>query len=413
MTVLTPTPASDLGRLPAGWSWTQLGKIGESFIGLTYSPKNVSRSGTLVLRSSNVEDGALKFDDNVFVKMSVPDRALVRKDDILICARNGSRALIGKCAKIDERAARMAFGAFMAVFRTADHGIVFYNLQSDAMRRQIEAHLGATINQITNASLNGFWVPYPQAHDERTAIADALSNVDARLTGLNQLIARRRDLKQAAMQELLSGRTRLPGFQDAWRGATIGDVADVKTGPFGSSLHESDYVEAGTPIITVEHLGERSITLQNLPLVSDEDYRRLRAYSLEAGDVVFSRVGSVDRNALVTDAESGWLFSGRLLRVRIKRGRADPAFLSHQFHSEPFKQRVREVAVGQTMPSLNTQILRRLPVALPSLAEQRAIARVLSDMDAELAALETRRDKTRQLKQGMMQGLLTGRIRLT
>jgi len=87
--------------------------------------------------------------------------------------------------------------------------------------------------------------------------------------------------------------------------------------------------------------------------------------------------------------------------------------LSHQFHSEPFKQRVREVAVGQTMPSLNTQILRRLPVALPSLAEQRAIAQVLSDMDAELAALETRRDKTRQLKQGMMQGLLTGRIRLT
>lgn len=412
MTVLTTALASDLARLPAGWSWTQLGKIGESFIGLTYSPKNVSRSGRLVLRSSNVEDGALKFDDNVFVKMFVPDRALVRKDDILICARNGSRALIGKCAKIDESVAGMAFGAFMAVFRTADHGIVFYNLQSDAMRRQIEAHLGATINQITNASLNGFWIPYPQNPGERAVIADALSDVDALLTKLDQLIAKKRDLKQAAMQQLLSGRTRLPGFQDAWRGATIGDFADVKTGPFGSSLHESDYVEAGTPIITVEHLGGRSITRQNLPLVSDEDCRRLRAYSLEAGDVVFSRVGSVDRNALVTEAESGWLFSGRLLRVRIKRGRADPAFLSHQFHSEPFKQRVREVAVGQTMPSLNTQILRRLPVALPSLAEQRAIAQVLSDMDAELAALEARRDKTRQIKNGMMQALLTGRIRL-
>jgi type I restriction enzyme S subunit len=253
-------------------------------------------------------------------------------------------------------------------------------------------------------------VPSP---DEQRRIASALSDIDVLLTKVDHLIAKKRDVKRAVMQQLLSGRSRLPSFQDLWRGATIGDIADVKTGPFGSSLHESDYVEAGTPIITVEHLGERSITRQNLPLVSDEDCRRLRAYSLEAGDVVFSRVGSIDRNALVTVAESGWLFSGRLLRVRVKRDRADPAFLSHQFHSEAFKQRVRELAVGQTMPSLNTQILRRLPVALPSLAEQRAIAKVLFDMDAELTALEARRDKTRQLKQGMMQALLTGRIRLT
>lgn len=243
-------------------------------------------------------------------------------------------------------------------------------------------------------------------------VATVLERADALLGKLDQLIAKKRDLKQAAMQQLLTSRTRLPGFADVWRDVTIGDVADVKTGPFGSSLHESDYVDNGTPIITVEHLGERSITRQNLPMVSDEDCRRLRAYSLQPGDVVFSRVGSIDRNALVTESESGWLFSGRLLRVRVRRDGADPAFLSHQFHSEPFKQRVREVAVGQTMPSLNTQILRRLPVALPTLVEQRAIAQVLSEMDTELTALEARLEKTRQLKQGMMQALLTGRIRL-
>lgn len=254
-------------------------------------------------------------------------------------------------------------------------------------------------------------LPRPPATEQR-AITAALSDVDALLTKLDQLIAKKRDLKQAAMQQLLTGVVRLLGFADGWREVTIGDVADVKTGPFGSALHESDYVDNGTPIITVEHLGERSITRQNLPMVSDEDCRRLRAYSLQPGDVVFSRVGSIDRNALVTESESGWLFSGRLLRVRVRRDRADPSFLSHQFHSEPFKQRVREVAVGQTMPSLNTQILRRLPVALPTLAEQGAIAQVLSDMDTELAALEARREKTRQLKQGMMQALLTGRIRL-
>lgn len=264
---------------------------------------------------------------------------------------------------------------------------------------------------ITGNDVRAFELPVPPIEEQRS-IAAALSDVDALLAKLDQLIAKKHDLKQAAMQQLLTSRTRLPGFADVWRDVTIGDVADVKTGPFGSSLHESDYVDNGTPIITVEHLGERSITRQNLPMVSDEDCRRLRAYSLQPGDVVFSRVGSIDRNALVTESESGWLFSGRLLRVRVRRDGADPAFLSHQFHSEPFKQRVREVAVGQTMPSLNTQILRRLPVALPTLVEQRAIAQVLSEMDTELTALEARLEKTRQLKQGMMQALLTGRIRL-
>jgi type I restriction enzyme S subunit len=138
----------------------------------------------------------------------------------------------------------------------------------------------------------------------------------------------------------------------------------------------------------------------------------LRAYALEVGDIVFSRVGSVDRNALIRKEEEGWLFSGRLLRVRPEKSRVFAPYLSYQFHTESFKSSVLAVAVGQTMASLNTKILRDLYVAVPSLEEQIAIAAVLSDMDAELTALEARRDKTLALKQGMMQELLTGRIRL-
>jgi len=214
------------------------------------------------------------------------------------------------------------------------------------------------------------------------------------------------------MQCLLTGQQRLPGFTGKWEVKRLGDVADVKTGPFGSSLHESDYVRDGTPIITVEHLGEFGVMHINLPLVSNFDRQRLRSYSLEIGDIVFSRVGSVDRNALIRPDEAGWLFSGRLLRVRPETLKAFSPFLSHQFHGETFKSAVRDVAVGQTMPCLNTQILKNISVVLPSLPEQIAIAAVLSDMDAEIAALEARQDKTRALKQGMMQELLTGRIRL-
>jgi hypothetical protein len=130
------------------------------------------------------------------------------------------------------------------------------------------------------------------------------------------------------------------------RSALISDVAAVKTGPFGSSLHERDYVQGGTPIITVEHLGEFGVTHHNLPLVSDVDRHRLRAYSLEFGDIVFSRVGSVDRNALIREAETGWLFSGRLLRVRPDKRKTFAPYLSYQFHGETFKRKVRDVAVG-------------------------------------------------------------------
>ena len=96
---------------------------------------------------------------------------------------------------------------------------------------------------------------------------------------------------------------------ESWDIETISAIADVKTGPFGSTLHERDYADSGTPIVTVEHLSERGILHHNLPLVSDSDRVRLKRYSLRAGDIVFSRVGSVDRNALVREAEDGWLFS--------------------------------------------------------------------------------------------------------
>jgi len=252
----------------------------------------------------------------------------------------------------------------------------------------------------------------PPTTNEQHAIARALSDMDALLDGLDRLIAKKRAIKYATMQQLLTGNTRLPGFSGEWDVKLLGDVADVKTGPFGSLLHERDYVSDGVPIITVEHLGEFGVEHVNLPMVSETDCKRLNSYSLHVGDIVFSRVGSVDRNALIRKPEDGWLFSGRLLRVRPNERCINSMFLSYQFHSEPFKLTVRTVAVGQTMASLNTRILKGILVNIPSISEQNAIATVLSDMDTEITALESRRTKTRALKQAMMQELLTGRTRL-
>ena len=162
------------------------------------------------------------------------------------------------------------------------------------------------------------------------------------------------------------------------------DGVGIQTGPFGSQLHQEDYVPIGTPIITVEHLGDNRILHQNLPCVSDDDAQRLSRYTLREGDVVFSRVGSVDRRALVRQAEDGWLFSGRCLRIRPNPSKLDSGYLSYFFGLPAFQAHIRSVAVGATMPSLNTQILSAVTVPHPPPADQRAIAHILGTLDDKI-----------------------------
>ncbi len=158
----------------------------------------------------------------------------------------------------------------------------------------------------------------------------------------------------------------------------------VQTGPFGSQLHQKDYVDNGIPIITVEHLGDNKIVHIDTPFVSDNDYNRLIKYNLKKGDIVFSRVGSVDRRALVGEDEDGWLFSGRCLRVRPNNKIVDSTYLSYFFGLNVFKKYVRSIAVGATMPSINTKILSGLPIVYPPLPTQKKIAHILSTLDDKI-----------------------------
>lgn len=162
------------------------------------------------------------------------------------------------------------------------------------------------------------------------------------------------------------------------------DKVGIQTGPFGSQLHKEDYVDKGTPIITVEHLDSGFINGDNAPRVSDEDLKRLSKYTLKEGDIVFSRVGSVDRRSLVRIKEDGWMFSGRCLRVRSKKEIIEPKYLSYFFGSEAFKSHIRSIAVGATMPSINTKLLSDVNVFYPPLPEQKAIAHILGTLDDKI-----------------------------
>ena len=177
-------------------------------------------------------------------------------------------------------------------------------------------------------------------------------------------------------------------------------LSDIQTGPFGSQLHKEDYVDDGTPIVTVEHLGNRVFTEQNLPRVSNEDKQRLSKYILKEGDIVFSRVGSVDRCSFVDSQHTGWLFSGRCLRVRPFE-EISPLFLYYFFCLESTKKFIRNIAVGATMPSINTKLMGEIEVSYPDKQVQEKIVNLLGAIDDKIELNNAINDNLEQQAQAI------------
>ncbi len=171
-----------------------------------------------------------------------------------------------------------------------------------------------------------------------------------------------------------------------WIETILKDIADVQTGPFGSQLKNEQYIKGGTPVVTVEHISDFKIADFDYPSVTDEDLQRLKKYTLNAGDIVFTRVGSVDLSAYIKPHQSGWMFSSRMLRVRPHKN-IDSHFLAYYFQQKAFREYILSIAVGATMPSINTEILKGLPVSFPPLPEQEAIGGVLSSLDDKIDLL--------------------------
>ncbi|MBD8181326.1 restriction endonuclease subunit S [Pantoea agglomerans] len=396
---------TELGEIPEDWQCVRLGEIGQCIIGLTYSPRNVSDSGVLVLRSSNVRNGKLAYQDNVFVNMELPERVIVKEGDILICVRNGSRQLIGKCALIDQKAEGFAFGAFMSIYRTSAHDYIFYQFQSDLIQNQINETMGATINQITNKDLSGFKIPIPICVKEQKAIANVLSDTDALLTGLEQLITKKQAIKTATMQQLLTGRIRLTQFAKH----PDGTIKGYKSSDLGHIPEDWEEREIGqfAPLQRGFDLPASKRSEGLYPVVySNGIVNTHNHFQVKGPGVVTGRSGTLGK---VHHIECDFWPHNTSLWVT-KFINSDSKFVYYIFKYIGFER----FASGSGVPTLNRNDAHSFKVAIPSsLKEQTAIATVLSDMDAELVTLEKKLAKVRDIKQGMMQQLLTGRIRLS
>ena len=200
---------------------------------------------------------------------------------------------------------------------------------------------------------------------------------------------------------------RFKEFEGEWEKKTIGEISTKKNGPFCSVLHAEDYVNEGMPIVTTEHFknGNLPLSKNGIPQVSDDDYYRLRGYKLEKDDIVFSRVGSIDINAHVEQSQQGWLFSGRVLRVRPIKS-VNSLCLHYILSTESVKRSIRNRAVGQTMPSINTPILSNTKINIPqSVVEQKKIANLLALLDKRIAIQNNIIEDLKKLKCAIIEKL--------
>ncbi len=260
-------------------------------------------------------------------------------------------------------------------------------------------------------------MPIPPS-DEQQAIATALSDVDALITSLDKLIAKKRDIKQATMQQLLTGKTRLPGFSGEWKVRIFGEIFQFLNTANNS---RSDLSKNGE--IKYIHYGDihtkwRSFldcSSDALPLIQENKVGNMPF--LEDGDLVMADA-SEDNEGLgisveVKNATGKKVVAG--LHTLLLRGNKEvlaDGFKGFLQYIPAVKDLLKKAATGISVYGISKNNVRNISIYIPDIAEQQAIATILSDMDAEIAALEQRRDKTRALKQGMMQELLTGKTRL-
>lgn len=389
------------------WPEVRLGEIGHSLIGLTYSPSNVKLSGTLVLRSSNIQDGRLTFEDNVYVDCAIPERIRVQENDMLICVRNGSRRLIGKSVMLDRRVVGQTFGAFMAVFRSRANPFLRYFFQSSHFKRQIDEHLGATINQITNASLNSFVVSLPSP-EEQQAIAASLADVDRYIAGLERMIAKKQAIKQGMMQQLLTGKTRLPGFTGEWTTRKIGDFAHVTAGGTPSTNVPRYWGGNVRWMSSGEIHAKRVYEIEGR--ITGDGLRESAAQLLPVGTVLLALAGQGKTRGTVAVSRVA-LSTNQSIAGILPTSEHEPDFLFYNLDTRYEELRGESSGHGGR-GGLNLTILKSLEVFMPPRDEQKAIAGVLADTDDEIDLMKRRLVKARDVKQGMLEELLTGRTRL-
>ncbi len=397
---------TEVGVIPEEWATKRLGEVATIATGNTPPTSDASNYGDEFLFVGPVDMGDAKFIAKTEKMLSKKGFAMSRrfpKGSILFVSIGST---IGKCgiAPVELTSNQQINAIFPSTSFSADY--LFYAVSSAAP--QIKAQAGEQAVPIVNKTqFSETFVAIPPLPEQR-AIAEALSDVDGLLGGLDRLIAKKRDLKQAAMQQLLTGQTRLPGFHGEWEVKRLGDVAAFYK---GKGLPKSALSESGTePCI---HYGE---LFTRYPETIGEIFSRTDTsegvFRSVANDVLMPTSDVTPRGLAKASCVrvDGVILGGDILVIRSDTNRVHGPFLSLVIRYE--ETQVLQLVTGSTVYHLYGSDMKNFAFSMPTHPEQTAIASVLTEMDGDLAVLEQRREKTRALKQAMMQELLTGRTRL-
>lgn len=405
-----------MSEVRPGYKQTEVGEITEQiFLGELFisKPKDLSVSTDEMVTFLGMED--ISVDGNI-ISQKLIKRDEIRagltafaKNDVLVakitpCFENGK----GAC--LDTLSTEFGYGSTeFHVLRsrsTACNRYIFYHTQSESFRKKLELEMVGTAGQ-KRVSLNAierYLLPVRHSLAEQTAIAAVLSDTDALIQGLDQLIAKKRNIKQGAMQELLTGKKRLPGFAGEWEKKKVSEVGEIITGSTPPTSNKT-YWNGDIPWITPTDISairdiwcsERQITQYGLKVLRQ----------LPANTLLVTCIASIGKNSILRKTGA----CNQQINAVIPDDKHNVDYLYYLIENNKFHLLSRAGITATNIVS-KREFMEIVFVFPPTLAEQTAIAAVLSDMDAEIAALEQKRDKYKAIKRGMMQELLNGKTRL-
>ena len=270
--------------------------------------------------------------------------------------------------------------------------------------------------------LENLEIPLPPPVEQR-AIAHTLEVVQKAKEVRHHELALEQERKAALMEYLFTHGTRgeptkqteIGEMPESWELTTLGKLCEnefgrVQTGPFGSQLHASDYIQSGVPVVNPTHLLFNGIDTGRLPHVSRELADSLSRHYVQEGDILISRRGDFSRFAYIRPDQAGWLCGTGCLLVRLANPRVDNFFLAASMSREPTQNYLQQAAVGSIMPNLNSRILSQMPVVLPGIEEQHRIAEVVRGCEAKIVALECEVPLLDELFRAMLEELMAGRL---
>jgi type I restriction enzyme S subunit len=415
---------TEVGVIPEDWGVEVLGKSCDivtkgttpTSIGRTFT-----RSGVAFLKAESISESGHTIPGKVAyidaTTHTLMKRSQLKGNDVLISIAG----VLGRVGLVEESDLPANTNQALAIVRLGRKSqfarvFLFYALRSPCVSRQIrDINVQAAQANISLQNVKDFLLPTPPTPEQR-AIASALSDEDALLGGLERLIAKKRDLKQAVMQQLLTGQTRLPGFHGEWEVKRLGDhVTFLRNGVNSRAELTLDdpvrYLHYGDIHACTKGLLDPS-GLPSLPRDKAQRLDRLRD-----GDLIFADASEdltgVSKSVEICGVGGTELVSGlHTIAARFDKNVLADGFKAYLQFCRAFAGQLRRLAAGTKVYATNRAHIASIEMRLPGVEEQSAIASIFSDMDAELVALEARRDKTRDLKQAIMQELLTGKTRL-